>query len=155
LTDIQPGVSRAMIAEDDDDDFEIFSAAIDEVSIAVVLSRAENGEVLMKKLNSIDELPEILFLDLLMPCTDGQQCLKMIRSNKRFDALPIIMVSSVTDPKSIEFCFREGSNLFLPKPTSIKELTQALEKIFSIDWTKLYYPPITQFILQTKPPHEI
>ena len=151
LLEIQLRVSHAMIAEDDDDDFEFFSTAVEEVSIAIILSRAENGEVLMKKLNSIDALPDILFLDLLMPCVDGRECLKMIRGNKRFDALPVIMFSSLSDPKSIEYCFREGSNLFFLKPTSFKELVNGLERIFSIDWSNLYYPPISQFVLQTKP----
>ena len=140
-----------MIAEDDDDDFEIFSAAIDEVSIAIILSRAENGKILIEKLSTIEKLPDILFLDILMPCVDGEECLKTLRSNKRFDSLPIIMFSSVTDPASIDFCFRQGSNLFVPKPTSLVELIAALEKIFSIDWSSLYYPPITQFVLQTRP----
>lgn len=151
MTDFQTRVSHALIAEDDDDDFEIFSNAVDEVSIAIVLSRAENGEVLMKKLNTSDELPDILFLDIMMPCMDGRECLKWIRSDKKFDTLPVIMFSSLTDPKAIEHCFREGSNLYLLKPNSLQELVKGLKKIFSIDWSNLYYPPISQFVLQTKP----
>jgi DNA-binding response OmpR family regulator len=146
-------VSHALIAEDDDDDFEIFSAAIDEISVAVVLSRAVNGEVLMKKLDEIDILPDILFLDILMPSVDGRECLKLIRSSKKFDTMPIVMFSSLSDIKSIDFCFREGSNLYLLKPYSLRELIDSLEKVFKIDWDKLYYPPITQFILPQKP-HE-
>src|SRR5688572_4379995 len=99
-----------MIAEDDDDDFEVFSNAVNAVSIAIVISRAENGEILMQKLNAFEELPDILFLDIMMPCMDGKECLKMIRSNKKFDTLPVVMFSGVTEPRSIEHCFREGSN---------------------------------------------
>jgi CheY-like chemotaxis protein len=140
-----------MIAEDDDDDYGLFSDAVDEISISIVLSRAENGEILIKKLNALERLPDILFLDLEMPTVDGRECLRLIRSSKRYDSLPIIMFSSMTDPKSIEYCFREGSNLFLKKPNSFQELISCLEKIFSIDWSNLYYPPVSKFVLQTKP----
>jgi CheY-like chemotaxis protein len=144
-------ISHALIAEDDDEDFEIFSTAIEEVSIAIVLSRAENGSVLMKKLNEIDTLPDILFMDILMPYIDGRECLRMIRSDKKFDSLPIIMFSSMSDDFSIDYCFREGSNFFLLKPNSIPELVNELERIFSIDWKNLYYPPMSQFILPSRP----
>ena len=151
MPDSQTRVSHALIAEDDDDDFEIFSTAIGEVSIAIVLSRAENGEVLMKKLNASEVLPEILFLDIQMPCVNGRDCLRQIRSDKKFDALPVIMFSSSSDSQDIEHCFREGSNLYLQKPSSLQELILALERIFTIDWRNLYYPPISQFVLQTQP----
>lgn len=151
MANIQARVSHAMIAEDDDEDFEIFSAAVEEVSFAIILSRVENGEILMRRLNTLEKLPDILFLDILMPCIDGRECLKLIRSDKKFDALPVIMFSSLSDPKSIEHCFREGSNLYVLKPNTIQELIAFLERIFSIDWSNLYYPPISQFVIQTKP----
>lgn len=138
--------THVMVAEDDDEDFLIFSLAIDELSFTVVLTRAENGEILLKLLD--EKHPDILFLDLLMPCKDGRQCLKEIRSNRKYDSLPIVVYSSLSDLKEIDFCYREGSNLFAVKPASLTELKLILEKVFSIDWKKLlYFPPKTQFVL--------
>jgi CheY-like chemotaxis protein len=76
-------ISHAWIAEDDDDDYEIFSSAVGEISVAIILTRSENGELLMKELKAIEKLPDILFLDILMPRVDGKECLKMIRSEKK------------------------------------------------------------------------
>ena len=138
--------THVMMAEDDDEDYLIFSLAIDELSYAVVLTRAENGEILMKLLE--EKHPDILFLDLLMPCKDGQQCLKEIRANKKYDAIPIIVYTSLNDLKEIDFCYREGSNLYAIKPSSLSELKAVLERIFSIDWKKLlYFPPRNQFVI--------
>jgi len=136
-----------LIAEDDDDDYLIFSIAIEEISYKVLLTRATNGEILLKLLE--EQVPDILFLDILMPCMEGRECLKMIRSNRNYDALPIIMYSSLADLKTVEFCYREGSNLFAVKPNSIGELKQILERILAIDWKKtLYFPPRTDFVLR-------
>lgn len=135
-----------LVAEDDDDDYLIFSIAIKETSFTYLLKRAENGEVLLKCLN--DELPDILFLDLLMPCMDGKQCLKEIRANKKYDSLPIIVYSSLNDLNSVEYCYREGSNLYVIKPNSINDLKSILERILAIDWKKtMYFPQKSQFVV--------
>jgi CheY-like chemotaxis protein len=138
--------AHVLMAEDDDEDFLIFSLAIKELAFTVVLTRAENGDILFKLLD--EKNPDILFLDLLMPCKDGRQCLKEIRANKKYDSLPIIMYSSLNDLKDIEFCYREGSNLYAIKPHTLTELKNILERIFSIDWKKLlYFPSRTDFVL--------
>lgn len=138
--------TNVLVAEDDDDDYLIFSIAIAETSFTVVLKRAENGEILLKLLN--EDIPDILFLDLLMPCQDGKQCLKEIRANKKYDSLPIIVYSSLNDLENTEYCYREGSNLYVIKPNSIGDLKDILERILSIDWKKtMYFPQKSQFVI--------
>jgi len=138
--------THVLLAEDDDEDYLVFSMAVQELSFKIILTRAEDGEILFKLLD--EKHPDILFLDLLMPCKDGRQCLKEIRSNSKYDALPIVVYTSIADLRNIEFCYREGSNLYAIKPASMAELKTVLEKIFSIDWKKmLYFPPITEFVL--------
>jgi len=138
--------TQVLLGEDDDEDYLIFSLAIEELSFKVVLTRAENGDILLKLLD--ENNPDIIFLDLLMPCKDGRQCLKEIRANRKYDSIPIIMYSSLSDLQSIEFCYREGSNLYAIKPHTLLELKTMLEKIFSIDWKKvMYFPPRSGFVL--------
>lgn len=140
--------TNVLVAEDDEDDYFIFSVALEETSFAVVLSRAEDGELLLKLLE--EKVPDILFLDLVLPKKDGKQCLREIRANRRYDHLPIIVYTSLNDLANIEFCYREGSNLFTVKPNSISELKDVLERILSIDWKKaLYFPPKSEFVIGT------
>ena len=97
------------------------------------------------------KIPDILFLDLLMPCQDGHQCLRAIRANQKYDHLPVIIYSSLADLVNVEYCYREGSNLFVIKPTTIGELRDMLERILSIDWKKtLYYPTKAKFVLNER-----
>jgi CheY-like chemotaxis protein len=138
--------THVMIAEDDDDDFYIFSVAFAELSFTVLLTRAENGEILVELLEN--KIPDILFLDLMMPRKDGRQCLKEIRANHKFDALPVIMYTSLKDVKDVEFCYREGANLYVIKPSAYSDLKDVLQRILTIDWKKvLYYPPLSQFVI--------
>jgi DNA-binding response OmpR family regulator len=138
--------THVLIAEDDEDDFEIFSSAINEMPFEILLSRAEDGNVLIKFL--ANEIPDILFLDVLLPCKDGRACIREIRSNKRFDELPVITYSSIRQEETIEFFYREGANLFVFKPSSFNELKEILQKILSINWkTTMYFPPKAQFVM--------
>jgi CheY-like chemotaxis protein len=137
---------HVMIAEDDDDDYYIFSVALEELSITVVLTRAKNGDILVRLLE--DKIPDILFLDLMLPGKDGRQCLREIRANNKYDALPVIMYTSLKNVEEIEFCYREGANLYVIKPTAYADLKDILQRILLIDWKKLlYYPPLSQFVL--------
>lgn len=149
LTETKP--TNVLIAEDDDDDFFIFSVAISETAFTVILRRAEDGELLMKLLQ--EQIPDILFLDMLMPCKDGKQCLLEIRSDRRYDTLPIIVYSALEDLETVEYCYRQGSNLFTIKPNSIEDLKEALQRILSIDWKKtMYFPPKSEFIIGRRSP---
>jgi DNA-binding response OmpR family regulator len=137
---------NVLIAEDDHDDFEMFSLAIQDLSISVIIRRAENGDVLMQVLEA--NVPDILFLDISLPRKDGKQCLREIRANHKYDLLPIIMYTSFQDPRSIEFSFREGANIFIIKPSSYQELKEILKNVFAIEWKKsMYYPALPDFVI--------
>lgn len=146
MMDFEERGQNVLMAEDDDEDFDLFSEATRELSLKMILTRAENGEVLMKILH--DTVPDMLFLDILMPCRDGKDCLHEIRSHKKFDDLPIIVYTSLKDFETIEFCYRKGTNLYVYKPHSFGELTEVIGKIFSMNWKKIkYYPKLSDFVL--------
>ena len=142
---------NALIAEDCDEDFSFFSKAVDKISVKVILSRAEDGEILIQLLNDLKINPDVLFLDLLLPMKDGRECLKHIRKNKKFDFMPIVIYSNPKEYESVEFCYRESANLFVFKPNNAEELVIMLERIFALEWNKLmYYPPIDKFLLNSQ-----
>jgi len=138
--------THVLLAEDDDDDFFIFSLAVKDLSVRVMLTRAENGDILLRLLD--ESVPDLLFLDLLMPCKDGRTCIKEIRANAKYDTLPVIIYSSMRDMNNIQFCYREGSNLYVFKPSTLPELKDILERILTIDWKNMmYYPPLSNFVI--------
>ncbi|MBT1703972.1 response regulator [Chryseosolibacter indicus] len=137
---------HVLLAEDDDDDFDFFSMAIDETSLTVILKRAENGDILLQLLDQ--NIPDILFMDIFLPYKTGRECLREIRANRKYDSLPIIIYTSVKELEQIEFCYREGSNFYMIKPTSFNELKAILKKIISLEWKKMmYYPTLSEFVV--------
>jgi CheY-like chemotaxis protein len=139
-------IQDVLVAEDDKDDFDILADVIKDHSVKVIVSRAENGDILMKMIH--EKIPDLLFLDLIMPCRDGKTCIKEIRADKKFDELPVIVYTSMRHIDTVEFCFRNGSNMYVLKPDSYSGVAEVVEKIFSINWKKVhYYPTRSAFIL--------
>jgi CheY-like chemotaxis protein len=148
MTPLKEGTINAVIAENNEEDFNFFAGAVNKISVKVVLTRAGDGEMLIKLLEEMEINPDVLFLDLLLPVINGKDCLKLIRKNKKFDFMPIVIYSDPKKYESIEFCYRESANLFIFKPTTTDELVVMLERIFLLEWSRvMYYPPIDQFVL--------
>lgn len=139
---------RILMADDDEEDFYIFSVALDEIPTPVILSRVIDGEQLMNKLEQ--ERPDILLLDLFMPCKNGKECLQEIRSQSRYDDLPILICTSFTDPSSIDFCFKGGANLYLIKPNSIRELGNLLQEVLLNRHKLISHISKSEFILDAR-----
>ena len=135
-----------LLAEDDIEDADIFSVAMNELKCPYTLRHAKNGDVLFVLLK--ERMPYILFLDIDMPCKNGIACIVEIRKNKAYDKLPIVMYTSHLAEQIIEESFRCGANMYLTKTGTFSELTEKLRKVFYIDWANyLHYPPREQFVL--------
>ncbi len=135
-----------VLADDDMDDVMIFELAIRETKIAISLRHAADGEELFKLLK--EALPDIIFLDINMPCKDGVTCIVEIRKNPAFNHVPVIMYTSYYYADKIDKTYEEGANFYLIKTNSVRDLAENLTRIFSIEWKKyMYFPPKDQFIL--------
>jgi CheY-like chemotaxis protein len=135
-----------VLAEDDMDDVMIFELAIKETRIAISLRHAADGDELFKILK--EALPDIIFLDINMPCKDGVTCIVEIRKNPAYNHIPVIMYTSYYYNEKVDKTYEEGANFYLVKTNSVRDLAEHLKRIFSIEWKKyMYFPPKTQFIL--------
>lgn len=126
------------LADDDADDRELFVEAIQDVDPSVVLMQAEDGTQLMQILDdSLDLLPEILFLDINMPGKSGLECLEEIRHQKGpVNAINIIILSTSNDPAYMEKAIEYGASYYAVKPNSFSVLKSFLSDVLQMDWRK-------------------
>lgn len=74
-----------------------------------------------------DYQPDIIFVDIMMPRLDGYQTCQLIKNNKRFRDIPVIMLSSKDGLFDRARGRIVGSEHYLTKPFTKDELLNAIE----------------------------
>lgn len=124
-----------LLADDDEDDRNFFNDAISDLKISNKLTIFNNGKDLMDYLeNPNSSLPDILFLDLNMPCRTGNECLKDIRANPKFKDISIAIYSTSSADKDIEETFVGGANIYIKKPNDFSKLKKVLQEVVNLNW---------------------
>ena len=86
---------------------------------------AEDGFDALSKIN--DHKPHLIFCDILMPRLDGYQTCSLIKHNKGFRSIPVIMLSSKDGLFDRARGRIVGSEYYLTKPFTKDELLSAIE----------------------------
>jgi DNA-binding response OmpR family regulator len=66
---------------------------------------------------------DAVLLDLMMPGIGGFGVLKELRGNSPNAATPIIVVSMLSDPETVDRCMAAGASAYLVKPVERNALT--------------------------------
>ena len=124
-----------VLADDDEDDRSFFVEAFEELKIQTKVDIYKDGVALMDALNHLDSiLPNILFLDLNMPKKSGLECLKEIKTNKRFNDIAIAIYSTSASEEDIEDTFVSGANIYIKKPNNFNNLKKILSDVVTMNW---------------------
>jgi twitching motility two-component system response regulator PilG len=85
---------------------------------------AEDGFDALSKIAS--HLPDIIFVDIMMPRLDGYQTCSLIKRNSRFKSTPVIMLSSKDGVFDRARGRMVGSDQYLTKPFTQESLIDAV-----------------------------
>jgi twitching motility two-component system response regulator PilG len=92
---------------------------------------AEDGFDALSKIAS--HLPDIIFVDIMMPRLDGYQTCSLIKRNSRFKSTPVIMLSSKDGVFDRARGRMVGSDQYLTKPFTQESLIDAVKTYASSD----------------------
>lgn len=120
-------------ADDDEDDLMLLQAALQEAGADCRLQTFGDGEELLHHLNSADQVPALVLLDLNMPVMNGFQTLQKIRQSERYQALPVIIITTSSDQRDVVRSYELGANTFLTKPANYRKFTEMM-RLMSMFW---------------------
>ncbi len=75
---------------------------------------AENGRVALDLMAK--EVPDLVFLDTMMPEMDGLETLRAIRANPSTMGVPVLMLTAKTQDDDFQAARKAGANGYLTKP---------------------------------------
>jgi CheY-like chemotaxis protein len=138
----QPSI--LLVVEDSDEDFEALSRIMDQVStFPLSVHRCIDGEDALDFLNQDGKYsnvgatpkPGLIVLDLNLPGTDGREVLTTIKQSKTLKTIPVVVLSTSSNPKDIEACYQSGVNSYILKPMNINELRDSVRMMLDY-WFK-------------------
>jgi len=84
----------------------------------------------------VDDRPDVIFVDIMMPRLDGYQTCALIKNNREFRSTPVVMLSSKDGLFDKAKGRIVGADAYLTKPFSRAELFAALEQVLSAPATQ-------------------
>ena len=140
-------VKRILIVDDSPKDIELAISALAQKNLANEVDVAEDGEEALDYLYKRGRFagnepgnPAVILLDIKMPKMDGIECLKIIRSDPKFNLIPVIMVTSSREERDLVESYRLGANSYVVKPVDIVQFIDAI-KVLGQYWAVINQPP--------------
>ena len=98
---------------------------------------ATDGMQGVKKLTSENSDFDMILLDVMMPNMDGWETLKTIRSNKKFENIPIIMITALNEEQKEISGLKFGADDYVVKPFILPNLLARIEALLRrSNWRK-------------------
>lgn len=121
-----------LIADDDQDDLDIFTEAFIRDNPGYIVEHATGGKAALQFLQNAKELPLVLILDYQMPDLNGPEVLRHLAADKRYKNLVKVMWSTSRRIKDMEDCKNLGATHYLVKPGDNMELTNMIGQMTKI-----------------------
>ncbi|MFC7518253.1 response regulator [Herbaspirillum sp. GCM10030257] len=75
---------------------------------------------------AIEQQPDLVLLDLMMPVMDGFEVARALKSNMRTQHIPVLIVSSLDDPASRNRLLASGADKLIVKPIDRWQLSRGI-----------------------------
>lgn len=125
-----------LLVEDSDEDYEVIRRAFPKISHR--LYRCSDGDEALDYLRRRGAYadpgtprPAVILLDLNLPGTDGREVLDAVKADGDLCVIPVVVLSTSSDPQDIIECYRRGASGYLRKPDSLEGYRTALSQVLA------------------------
>jgi len=117
-------MSKILIIDDDPSNREILRARLEKAGHEVL--EASNGEEGIHMAEEI--MPDLVFLDVMMPKVDGLQVCRQIKATPKTAKIPVIMLTAADQQIDKLRGWESGADEFMAKPWDAVKLLELVDK---------------------------
>ena len=119
--------TKILIVEDSPTQAEKLKFILEDENYLVLL--AYNGTEALNILNNKTDFPDLIITDIVMPGMNGFELTKKIKTDKKLKDIPVILLTSLSNPTDILKGLESGANNFISKPYDEEFIVKRIENI--------------------------
>lgn len=117
-----------LIVDDDPNNFDVIEGLLYKFNYELFYT--SSGKSALAQIDNIS--PDLILLDVMMPEMNGMEVCKIIKENKKWRCIPIIMVTALNDKNDLAQCLKMGADDFISKPVNGVELSARVHSMLRI-----------------------
>jgi two-component system, chemotaxis family, response regulator Rcp1 len=115
-----------LLVEDNRGDVALVREALKDVPGSLRLSVVRDGLQALAFLHRQEPYaqaaaPDLVFLDLNLPLRNGYAVLADVKHDPALKGIPVVVLTSTTDPQEIHKCYELGANAYIIKPLELAQ----------------------------------
>jgi len=119
-------MKKIIMVDDEPDQIFTMKTLLEDNSDEYELLGASNGQECLQLLKD-GELPDLIFLDIMMPTISGWQIFEIIKKNPEWKKIPIIFLTARTDEVAVN-AGRFLGDAFINKPYNADEVLRIIKE---------------------------
>jgi two-component system, sensor histidine kinase and response regulator len=117
-----------LVVDDEPNNFDVIQVLLNKEDY--IFHYASSGQRALDRVERFQ--PDVILLDVMMPDLDGIEVCRRIKALPRWQSVPIVMVTALTDKKELERCLSTGAEDFIAKPVNRLELLARVASMLRI-----------------------
>lgn len=126
-----------LLVEDNQDDMDLFLHVLRREKLANKIFVTRDGEEALDFLfcrgkfaqRTFEHPPKLILLDLKLPKVDGLEVLKLVKSDPRTKAIPVVIMTSSKEERDLVAGYNLGVNSFIQKPVDFDQFRETVKSV--------------------------
>ncbi|NIT14641.1 MAG: response regulator [Candidatus Dadabacteria bacterium] len=123
-------MTKILLVDDDELVRTMYSEVLQKIDDFVVDTAADGNQALVKIAQST---PDIVILDIAMPELSGIKVLEIVKSDPKFEKIPIVMLTASSDYKEINGCLTMGASGYITKGERHNEVIDKIKMLVKLN----------------------
>jgi len=123
---------KILLIEDDQDDVEFLTVALQEHNVTYSMETLTRGDQVVKRLETIGALPDLIIMDLNLPMLHGREVLCKIREHRDYREIPLLVLTTSSSAYDRDYCLENGATTFATKPATTEGFAELVHTIISL-----------------------
>jgi CheY-like chemotaxis protein len=120
---------KILLVEDSLADVELTLEALQDAKVANEVTVIRDGAAAIEHLRSSESTPDLVILDLNLPCLSGHEVLAAMQADTAMRRIPVAVLTTSSAESDVEKTYDLGANCFLTKPVEIEQFIHVVQSI--------------------------